>query len=68
MINITYLILMLVYFLITNNSNYLLNSELIFGSIFVSALPEYSPVNNKKILVYSILIGILVFIITITFI
>jgi len=66
-INLSYLGLTLIYFIFTNNSNVLLNSELIFASIFVSTLPEYSPYKEKMQILYGIVIGIFTFIITILF-
>lgn len=66
-INITYLCLAFIYFFITNNSNYLLNSELIFASIFISTLPMYSPYKVTNQIIYSIFIGLITFIISITF-
>ena len=66
-INISYLILAFIYFLITNNSEYLLNSELIFSSIFIATLPMYSPYKVIHQIIYGLAIGILSFIITILF-
>lgn len=66
-INLTYLGLALIYFIITNNDMYLLNSELIFGSIFISTLPEYSPYKEKMQTIYGILIGLFTFILSIIF-
>ncbi len=64
-INISYLLLAIIYFIFTHNNNFLLNSELIFGSIFVASLPEFSPVKRNKIIFYSIVIGIISFGLTI---
>jgi len=66
-INITYLILSFIYFIITSNINYLLNSELIFASVFIATLPEFSPYKKDMQIIYSILIGIITFIISIIF-
>lgn len=66
-INITYLLLMIGYFLITKNSSNILNSELIFGSILVSTNPESSPFKIINQILYGILIGTLAFFITIIF-
>ena len=66
-INITYLILSFIYFIFTNNSSFLLNSELIFASIFIAALPEYSPYRVDYQIIYSIFIGIISFILSIIF-
>ena len=66
-INITYLGLAILYLIITNNINFLLNSELIFASIFISALPEYSPYKEKNQIIYSILIAIISFITSLLF-
>ena len=61
-INITYLILSTIYYVLTSNNSLLLNSELIFSSIFVCSLPEYSPFEIKHQYIYSILIGMLTFV------
>lgn len=66
-INITYLILMFIYFGITKDSSYLLNSELIFGSVFVATLPISSPFKSIHQIFYGIFIGILSFIISLLF-
>lgn len=66
-INITYLGLAFIYFIITNNSGLLLNSELIFASIFVCTLPEYSPYKERNQIIYSVMIAIIAFIISILF-
>ena len=66
-INITYLTLAFIYFIITNNSNLLLNSELIFASVFVCTLPEYSPYKEKNQIVYGIMIALIAFIISMFF-
>jgi len=66
-INITYLILAIIYFVITSNSAFLLNGDLIFASIFISSLPEFSPYKNTNQILYSVLIGIISFVVAITF-
>lgn len=66
-INITYLSLAVIYFIFTKDNSILLNSELIFGSIFVSSLPEYSPYKVRNQIVYGIFIGILTFTLSIFF-
>ena len=66
-INITYLSCMLIYYLITRNSDLILNSELIFGSVFVATLPMSSPYKEKTQIIESILIGIITFILSIYF-
>ena len=66
-INITYLLFMIIYYIITKNTNYLLNSEMIFGSIFIATLPKYSPYKVKTQIITSIFIGLLTAIISICF-
>lgn len=66
-INITYLLLMFLYYLVTHNNELLLNSEVIFGSIFVSSLPIYSPYKKNRQIIFGVLIGIFTFIISIAF-
>ena len=66
-LNLTYIILTFIYFLITKDSHFILNSEVIFASIFIAPLPEYSPFKRGWQIIYGILIGIITFIITITF-
>lgn len=66
-INLTYLFLASIYFIFTNNSEFLLNSDLIFASIFISTLPEYSPYKQKSQIIYSIIIGILAFVVAVFF-
>lgn len=66
-INLTYLVLAFIYFLITSDDSILLNSEMIFGSIFVATLPMYSPYKRNNTILYSILIGTLTFIIAVLF-
>lgn len=64
-INATYLILYLIYLLIFKDSAFLLHNELIFASVFVATIPEFSPYNEKMQLLYGVLIGLLSFAITI---
>lgn len=66
-INLVYLILAFIYFILTDNSALLLNSELIFASIFIAPLPEYSPYKKSSQIIYGILIGSISFLISITF-
>ena len=66
-INISYLVLALVYFIITGNNSILINSDLIFASVFVCTIPMYSPYKIKNQIIYSICIGILSFLITVLF-
>ena len=66
-INISYLFLAFIFYLITNNSAILLNSELIFASIFIAPLPKYSPYKIKGQIIEGIVIGVLTFIISILF-
>ncbi len=63
-INITYLLLAFIYFFITNDNSLLLNSEVIFASIFVCTIPLYSPTKLIKQILYGISIGIITFIIS----
>ncbi len=62
-INITYLILAFIAFLINKDSNILLNSEVVFASVFIATLPKYSPYKIKGQIISGILIGIISFII-----
>ena len=66
-INFIYLILMFIYYLITKDNSYLLNSEVIFASIFICTIPIFSPYKRINQIIYSIFIGIITFILTITF-
>jgi len=66
-INLIYLLLSIIYFINTNDNSILLNSDLIFASIFISSLPEYSPYKNVNQIIYGILIGIFSFVLAITF-
>lgn len=66
-INISYLLLSNIYFIIFNNSSYLLNSEVIFASIFICNLNEYTPFKRNNCFLYGIVIGIITFIISILF-
>lgn len=64
-INSTYLILAFIYYLLTKDFSLIINSELIFASIFVCSLPNYSPYKVKHQIIYSILIAIITFIISV---
>lgn len=66
-INITYIICMVIYYYITKNSDYLLNNDLVFGSIFVATLPMSSPYKERTQIVTSIFIGVFSFILSICF-
>ena len=66
-INISYIILSLIYLLITKNNSYLLNSEVLFASIFIATLPKYSPLRRINQIIYAISIGIFTFILSILF-
>lgn len=66
-INISYLVPTFIYFIITNDSSLLLNSELIFASIFICAIPKYSPYKINIQLIYSIFIGVLSFVVSLLF-
>ena len=66
-INFVYLFLAVLYYLITKDNSYILNSEMIFASVFVATLPVYSPYKRITQILYSIFIGILTFIIAIIF-
>lgn len=66
-INFTYLVLAFIYFIITNDDSILLNSEMIFGSVFVATLPMFSPYKSINIIFYSVMIGIITFIISLVF-
>lgn len=66
-INITYIICMVVYYYITKNSDYLLNNDLVFGSIFVATLPISSPYKERTQIITSIVIGIITFFLSIYF-
>ena len=64
-INVVYLFLSLIYYLIANDSSLFLNSSIIFASIFISSLPKYSPYSKKGISLSSIFIGLFTFIVSI---
>ena len=66
-INASYIILSIIYLLITKDNSYLLNSEVLFGSIFVAPLPKYSPLRRINQIIYGISIGIFTFILSIFF-
>ncbi len=60
-INLTYLLLTFIYFLFTKDNNFMINSEVIFGSVFVATLPMFSPGKRIFQILYGILIGLLTF-------
>ena len=62
-INITYILLTV----ISKNNSYLLNSEVLFASVFVATLPKYSPLRRINQIIYGISIGIFTFILSILF-
>ena len=66
-INITYLTCMLIYYYITKNSDYLLNNDLVFGSIFIATLPLSSPYKVRTQIITSVFIGIIAFFLSIYF-
>lgn len=66
-VNITYLCLAIIYYAITKEVSILINSDLIFGSIFVSTLPEYSPYSVKYQVVFGVAIGAISFILSMYF-
>lgn len=55
----TYLIVLLIIFIITKNYKWdlLINSNTIFYLVFIASLNIYSPYHNKERIIYSILIG-----------
>ncbi len=61
-LNFTYLLLTFLYFLITKDSHFILNSEVIFASIFIAPLPLCSPFKRGWQIIYGILIGLVTFI------
>ncbi len=65
-INITYLFLSFIYYLITKD-NIIINSELLFSSVFIATLPKYSPYKEKMQIIYGLLIGVLAFILYVLF-
>lgn len=66
-INSSYIILSIIYLIITKDNSYLLNSEVLFASIFIAPLPKNSPLRRINQIIYGIVIGILTFILTILF-
>lgn len=63
-INGIYLFLSFIYLIIFNDYSLLLNSTVIFASIFIAPLPIYSPYSLKGIIIYSFIIGLLSFVFT----
>ena len=49
------------------DNSYLLNSEVLFASIFIAPLPKYSPLRRINQIIYGISIGIFTFIISLLF-
>ena len=66
-INISYIILSIIYLIIMKDNSYLLNSEVLFASIFIAPLPKYSPLRRINQIIYGISIGIFTFIISLLF-
>ena len=66
-INISYIILSIIYLFITKDNSYLLNSEVLFASIFIATLPKYSPLRRINQIIYGIVVGIITFTISILF-
>ena len=61
----SYLLCSLIYYVITKNSSFIINSDLIFGSVFVATLPKLSPYKEKNQMLFGLLIGIISFIVSI---
>ncbi len=61
----SYLVCTTIYYVITRNTSYILNSDLIFGSVFVATLPKLSPYKEKSQLLFGVLIGVLSFVVSI---
>ena len=64
-INIIYLILSFIYFIFTSRSDILVNCDLIFASVFICSIPISSPYKRINQILYSIMIGIISFVLTI---
>lgn len=65
---ISYIITLVVFDLIVKNNVIIdiksfITSGFTFGSIFIATIPMYSPIKHKSIVIYSVLIGIISFII-----
>lgn len=63
-INIIYICLCLIYFFITDDTSLLINSSVIFASIFISTLPMYSAYSLKGTIFSGTIIAFLTFIIS----
>ena len=66
-INLTFLGLAFITYLFNHDLSFLLNSEIIFASIFIATLPKYSPYKVKDQVISGILIGLITFIIALFF-
>ena len=66
-INMSYLCLAFICFVFSGNQNLLLNSELIFASIFISPLSFYSPYRKITQIIFGAFIGCLTFVISLIF-
>lgn len=66
-INLTFLGLAFLTYLFNHDLSFLLNSEVIFASIFIAPLPKYSPYKVKDQVISGILIGLITFIIALFF-
>lgn len=66
-INLTYLFLVLAYFLITKDSKLFINGDLVFASIFVSTIPYCSPYKVINQIFYGIAVGLISFLISVFF-
>ena len=65
---VSYIVTLFIFDIIVKNNiildiNNLITNGFIFGIIFIATIPMYSPIKGKSILIYSILIGVLSFII-----
>lgn len=60
-INLTYLILSIIYFIFSKDNSLIINSEVVFGSIFVASLPNSSPYKRVHQIIYGVSIGLLTF-------
>lgn len=64
-INSIYLLFSLIFGVLFNDYSLLLNSSVLFGSIFIATLPLYSPYSIKGMIIYSFIIGLFTFILNI---
>lgn len=55
---IGYIGLSIIYYIITKDNSLLFNSIYYFSVVFISTIPEYSPSNNKDMIIYSIILFI----------